>query len=186
MLMQYLPPALTGILAVEILWSWRSERRVRSETRVRQLQQAAELLAAHGTALARILDGDATPRVLKQALVHSSDALTDRSLVLIMAKLLADGERWEALQDDAEIIEAAESLRRSDPDAFAAFKTAAITGAFSAILRWPESAVFFEEISAKLAADPRRDVDVVVTTSRARNSGLPFGVRASLPAVALG
>lgn len=173
-----------GMLVLFTLYQLRQASHAASQRRVRQMVEASAFLEQHARALEKFLDDPDAPKELKVALIEASDALADRAVVKSMADWIAlrpveapmDGPRASAMR------EALENLSRTRSDLSANFATAVITGAIGAFLRWPESASLFDQVGARIAADPQREIDFAVTAASLRaNTG--FGLRPVMPAM---
>lgn len=184
MWIQYAVPALTGLLILTVLWNARVKSAKDFNVDIQHLRQSANLLRRHKDVLEQFLRNDAASQSLKRLLISHSDAMSDREFVKNVAKVLVNDKNADLSSDDQEIVSSIYALRKADPDIFSLFVMTIVTGTYAAILRWPESAMFFEEISAKMAADPKHDVGVAVTASRFRKSNLPFSVAVGSEAIA--
>lgn len=184
MLMDYASPILTGVLLLVVLWNLRSRKASQFKTDRQHLKQSSGLFQAHAKAIERFLESSSAPISLKRILVNHSDAMSDRKMVQNLAQLIVNSSLSpENLPDDEEIVIQLRQLEALSPDLFSSFCVAMLTGTFAAVLRWPESAVLFEEISAKIVADPKRDVGMAITVSRIRKSDLPFSDAEPSPAM---
>lgn len=184
MLMDYAPPILTGVLLLVVLWDLRSRKTSQFKTHSQHLRQSSALFQAYEKAIERFLANSSAPITLKKLLISHSDAMSDRQTVLILAQLIVNSSNsTEILPDDEEIVNQIRHLESLSTELFSYFCVAMLTGTFAAVLRWPESAALFEEISAKIAADPKRDVGMAITVSRIRRSDLPFSVAQPSPAM---
>jgi hypothetical protein len=172
-----LSPALAAAVAAGGIWSWRHRHRNRHDARAQQLREAAALLDAHASSMARFLGADGPDLELKRLLISFSDAMADRETVARFAEW-ACSARSDA-ETDRDILE---TLRTADPDLADEFRTAIMTAAMGASLRWPESAAHFETTFAKLALVAKSDVAIAMTASRLREPTL--GTREPLPAMA--
>lgn len=184
MLMDYAPPFLTGVLLLIVLWDLRSKKASQFKIHNQHLRQSSVLFQAYEKAIERFLSNNLAPLTLKKLLVSHSDAMSDRETVYTLAKLIVNSSSPpEIFPDDEEIVNQIRYLESLDSELFSCFCVAMLTGTFAAVLRWPESATLFEEISAKMAADPKRDVGMAITVSRIRRSDLPFSVAQTSPAM---
>lgn len=184
-LTQNLSPVLAALLIATVAWFARTHAGTHACRRLRQLNQAAELLDAHARALERFLDDPAAPDALKRILLSCSDAVADRDA---LGKLIA----WAASRPLEQPADTDETRSASDalaclashrPDLAEDFATAVMTAVAGASLRWPESAALFDSAFARLVATPRRDVAVAVTAAAFR-AGAPFSLRHAAPAAA--
>lgn len=184
MLMDYAAPVLTGVLLLVVLWNLRSRKASQFKTHIQHLKQSSALFQAQEKAMERFLASSSAPTTLKNLLIDHSDAMSDRKTVYTLAQLIVNSNNsMEIFPDDEEIVNQIRHLETLSAELFSCFCVAMLTGTFAAVLRWPESAALFEEISAKMAADPKRDVGMAITVSRIRRSDLPFSVAQPSPAM---
>jgi hypothetical protein len=167
--------AAIGLVAVFV--SKRDSSREKTEQRIRELNEAAELLAQHASALRRFLDDPASPAELKALLIHCSDAMSDRSVDREFGAWLV--ERPLNAPDESEetrvLVNAFSKLPDAHPDLAAAFVEAITTAVMAALLRWPEDAPSIERVAPRIAISPARNVSLAVTATKLRSaSGLGF------------
>ena len=173
-MIQYAEPCLAMLIALITIWNWRAAMRADHAAEILRLRRSTDLLLAHANALGAFLDSSEAPVALKRLLIDFSDAIADRRVVLLVAKRIPsfDWADESAVSDD--LAYELKALRRTNADLFDDFITSITTGLFAAVLRWPETAILFETLSARLAASPRRDMRMVVTVSHFRKADLPF------------
>jgi hypothetical protein len=163
------------------LYAIRDQSKEKAASRTRQIVEATGLLRAHGAALERLLTSQEISTEFKQFLISFSDAIADRSVVAKLAEWLASDRRIESRENTetdylSSLIEEHGYLRDD-------LHTVILAGAFGAILRWPESAVLFDQIASRMATNPRSELATALTASKLR-SGLTLGLASASPAAA--
>jgi hypothetical protein len=162
--------ACLAICSAALLLRMDAERR--HATRLGQLEKAAELLEFHARHLAVFLDAPAAPRPLKVMLLRFTEFMTER-------KAVASFARWMSKQpleapaidpDTQDLLRLVDSLKQTNPDLATALSSALVCGAFGAMLRWPESAQFFDLSGSNIVADGGpREVAAAVWASKMRS-----------------
>lgn len=180
-----LSPYLAVILVSAVLWFLRSRSRERHLARVRQLDEAAELLDQHAEALERFLAAPAAPRELKTLLIEFSDVMADREIVEKTAAWAASRPFRQPVESyEADVLFAHfSSLRESRPDLADDFTLAIVTASMGATLRWPASAMLFDRMYPRIAATPKREVAIAVTATSFR-AEMPISMRPPIAAAA--
>lgn len=184
-LSQDLAPLLAALLVASIAWFVRTQNTARARRRIRQLDQAAELIDVHARMLERFLDDPAAPIALKRVLLACSDAAADRNAVGKLIAWAASRSLHQPVDTDEirALADALDYLRTSRPDLAEDFATAVMTAVAGASLRWPENAELFDCAFPRLMTTPRRDVAIAVTAASLR-PGIPFSMRHAGTAVA--
>jgi hypothetical protein len=176
-----LSPAVAALAACGAIWALRNRTHGRAATRARQLQESAALLDAHANRMARFLAADAPDAELKCLAISFSDAMDQRKVV---ARLAAWASSHQVGKDGNSAHRTMlNALRAISPDLADEFRTAIMTAAMGACLRWPESAVHFERIFATLATIPRSEITIAAAAGRLREP-VPFSMRPGVPAMA--
>ena len=165
-----LAPILAGVIIAAAIWCARVLAGSRSRGRIRQLEQAAELLLVHNHLLERFLDAPGAPAELKRLAISFSDSMTNRQMVKKIAE-------WASKRpfDRAEEVEETEEVRslqgllsrmgRENPDLVEDFAVLIVTAVVGAALRWDDSATLIETAFPRLVATPQRDMAVVAAAS---------------------
>lgn len=180
-----LSPLLAAVLVTAVLWFVRDRSHRKNAARVRQLDEAAELLGQHAEATERFLGATVAPRELKALLIEFSDAMADKGVVERMAAWAAS-RPFKAPVESEEADEFSAILARlheSRPDLSEDFAMAILTAAMGASLRWPKSAMLFDQMFPRLATTPKRDVVIAVTATGFR-ADVPFSLRPAVDAIA--
>lgn len=163
----------------------RMQSRRKFLSRLRQLNEAADLLALHASSMELFLSHRDAPVELKRLLLSFSDAVADREVAFRMSEWLATRPfRSAAKNEEAEKIDKLLSdLGQSNPEMRDNFARAIGSAAVGSMLRWPESTKMLQRIGARLAIDPRREVTLAVTVSHLRERNL-FTAKDMTPAMA--
>ncbi len=168
------PLSIIALVALGAFAFWTLAFRLRASSRLRleQLRAAAEMQKAHAIALEACLDSDGLPDSLKRLLVRFSDCMTDPDVVQRVTSWLRATPLPEfgRARDTEAVLDA---LRSADPVVAHEFETAIITGAYGAMLRWPETATDFSTAASRMAIRPYQDVVVAV---RAAGLGTDFSL----------
>lgn len=177
--MEFVPTGLVAAICVGLFGYFRARARTESAVRNRQLEEAADLLEIHAQLLNRFLNDKAAPDTLKRVLIDCSDAMSDRDVVLRFTGWMSSrpmtSMRRDALLDDKELLNELSRLKISDPNLADDFSRAILTVAVGSLLRWPESAALFEQIGARMAANPKGDIGLAVTAASFRTES-SFGL----------
>ena len=180
-------PAFVAVTGAIALSAARVRARTENEVRLRQLQEAADLIAIHAQVLDRFLGDKDAPVFLKSALITYSDAMSDKVVVLKIAEWFSSRpmrvSRSQEDQNDKELSEGLAALMKRRPDLAKDFAHAVMTAAVGSILRWPESAALVEQVGARMAATPEREIDLAVTAASFGTNGL-FGLPGRVHAMA--
>jgi len=171
---QNLSPFLMAGIIVGIFWHARMDAHSRAVERMRQLEQATNLLRSHAAALETFLGHPDAPASLKKVLILVSDAMADREVALRMAKWVASRPLGASMEnEESQALEfILRKLQQEEPELADLFSMAVMTGVAGASLRWSETAALFDRISPRLVATPRRDVAIAVTASTLRSDAL--------------
>ncbi len=129
----------------------------RVKKRTMQLQQAAELLEQHYSALDRFLSDPAATPVLSDFLLWFSDAAEDKRVAKELADCIRDYDR-PSHGGDSQTSQEFRTLRNSRPDLAEAAEEAIGTGLYAMILRWDETAELFDAIAAKIGSNPNKEI----------------------------
>jgi hypothetical protein len=176
---------LAALLIAAVIWFLRDRARKQNDERVRQLDEAAELLSQHAECVEMFLSAAAAPRELKALLIEFSDAMADKAVVEKMAAWAASRPFKAPVEsEDADALLAIlTQLRDSEPALCDQFTLAIATAAMGASLRWPKTAILFDRIFSRLVTIPEREVVIAVTATGFRSS-LPFSLRPTVAAMA--
>ncbi len=161
--------AVTSGLAAIMAYAWlRGRARYTNERSTEQLNNAALFLNSHTEALERFLADPDAPNHMKNILLNSSDAMDNQAEVRSLVEAMAYtplGELSEEYSAETGALRAdLDDLERHNPDLAKAFETAVRTGAFAAILRWPETACLFERVVTRVESERDRDLQIAVAT----------------------
>ena len=185
MVLELLSPLSAAIGCLLLFSIVRTRARNLSIVRVRQLKEAAALLTLHAGALDRFLSHAASPEYLQRVLVDYSEAMACKELVLELAKGMScrsmEGARSGSDPGYERIEAELRDLRVGHPNLVDDFAHAGLTIAYGSVLRWPESAALVEQFGARLAANPKGNIDVVAAALR---SAASFATGQHPPAVA--
>lgn len=155
--------AIAGVVAIFL--AARAVQHARTTRRVRQLDDAAELLRRHADALEQVLTDHEAPTDLKILLLRFSDLMADRNAAHEFAQWLSARPLSSPL-DSEEIRAIDETLSRlvvTRPDLADAFVSGVLAALFGAFLRWPECAAMLDRVGPSVAATRGRGVGVAVT-----------------------
>jgi hypothetical protein len=159
-------PWLATIVAIAIaIWTVRMKRRTASQQRIRRLELAAELLREHAITLDAFLGDPAAPQVLKWALLTLSDAMDDKDIVKEIAKQLSKAappqtESGIALRNEFE------ALMSRSPTLAEAFTRSLTLCLCAGLLRWPETAKYFDCAMSHAASGSSVDMTAQVVSLR--------------------
>ena len=160
--------AIAAVVAVFV--GARAAQFAKTARRVRQLDDAAELLRRHADALEEVLADPEVPTDLKVLLLRFSDLMADRDAVNEFAQWLSARPLLSA--PDSDEIRAADAmllrLLETRPDLADAFASGVLTALFGALLRWPECAAMLDRVGPSVLAARGRGVGVAVTAMRFR------------------
>ena len=173
---------IAGLVAVFLVA--RAARHAGTARRIRQLDDAAELLRQHADALEQVLADHEAPTDLKVLLLRFSDLMADRDAVNDFGQWLSDRPISSPLDsDETRAIDATLSrLVATRPDLAEAFVGGVLTALFGAFLRWPESAAVLDRVGPSVVATRCRGVGVAVTAMSFRGrSGAILGTANAAP-----
>lgn len=152
----------------------RRQSRAAAATRVRQLHDAAILLAEHAHELEQFLESETAPAVLKRLLIDFSDSMADPLIVRRMARWLSsrplDQSANHAPSD--ELSELLLALRNTRVELVEAFGAAVLSAIGAAFLRWPDMADADARIWPLFMVHSQQQIALAVTTSRFRTAPL--------------
>jgi hypothetical protein len=180
---QDLSPILLGMIVAAFAWFMRMQASRKSKVSIRQLEQAAELLLVHNSAMERFLDDPDAPSELKKRMISFSDSMTNREVVKQMAdwassRPLTRPEETDEVRSIEDLLTATGGRR---PDLVEDFGVSIVAAVVGAALRWPESAALIEQAFPRLVATPQRSVAVVAAASVLKPA-LAFPARQMAPA----
>jgi len=174
---------LVCVLAGVTAYLIRENQARRHRVRLMQLQKSAELLRLYAHNLDAFLSDPVAPVPLKRVAMQFAAFTDDRAAVLEFASWMSAQPIGNSVSDGdtLEILQAVDRLHSEQPHLARAFQSALICGGFGAILRWPESARFFD-LSPAMVADGTKEVAAAVRASRMRQQPfLDLGLSQSLP-----
>ena len=173
-------------VAVAFIWYLRVHARSQNRVRIRQLNEAADLLRLHARMLEKFLGDPAPSRDMKAFLLRFSSAMTDSELVYRLAECLSQLplEVPDESAETRDLQTSLDALRQTHPDLAQAYATAVLAGVSGAVLRWQKTAALFDSVGSHIAANPQREVAVAVTTAASLRSGSKLGLPPRVPAIA--
>jgi len=158
----------------------------RHATRISQLQKSAELFRYHTKNLELFLDAPSAPRALKVMLLRFTEVMADRDATVYFARWMSKQPLEPVVSPDAEmqdLLQLVENLQQSDPNLAGALSSALVCGVFGAMLRWPESAQYFDLTVSNILATGRREVTAAIYASKMRERPM-FDLSINEPAMA--
>lgn len=138
--------------------------RLRSRTRLRDLEVAEVAYQSFIDAYDRLNGDPALPDIAQQSLDALLDCAGDRRFAHDMVGILES--HWEKTgtsihQEDSRLMQEMAAIRGTRPDLYNAFGEAVVTAIMAAALRWPETAHAFRRTALRLAINQPREVAAV-------------------------
>jgi hypothetical protein len=169
-----------------LAWLLRHDAAERHARRVSQLRKSAELFQYHTRNLELFLEEPSAPRALKAMLVRFTDVMSDRQAMVEFARWMSRQPLAPISPLDTEtqdLLQLFDELQRTNPELARTLSSSLLCGVFGAMLRWPESARYFDLSGPNIAASGRWEVAAAVRASKMR-SKQDFGLSLSSPVAA--
>ncbi len=132
-----------------------ADRLEKMRHRTAQIKLAADLLRQHYDALDKFVGDPAAPEPLQQMLLEFSDAAANEEAAQKMVELICAQDGPRQVSDGAQkILRQLDELRRHRPELVDVFDKSISSGMMAAFLRWDDTARMFDQIAARVAADP--------------------------------